>query len=386
MDGLLMEGTSLASFGNDVVGGDAPVVLLGMSGGTDSSVAAMLLLEQGVRVEGITFRFTEGEAALRSIDEAAALAMRLGIRHHVMDLRERFGELVIDYFVDEYMAGRTPVPCVVCNKLLKWPQLLEAADRLGIERVATGHYARLVACGREMAPFVARGVDEDKDQSFFLWTLPPEVRRRMVLPLGAMTKTEVRTYAAAHGFERVATKKDSLGVCFSEGDYRDFLRTQIDGVDIAAGRFVSSDGLYLGMHDGYPFFTVGQRRGFGVTTPEMQRYRYAHGTPERTSAPLFVSQIRPSTNEVVLSPLSELYQTTILLEQATLWDDRYLLADAVVMCQIRYRKQLTPCRIIRLTSDTLRLELLEPLEMIAPGQAAALYDGVNVIGGGIILG
>lgn len=201
-------------------------VLLGMSGGTDSSVAAMKLQEAGYEVTGVTFRFYEQDGATEYLDDARALASRLGIEHITYDAREVFRSRVIRYFIDEYMAGRTPVPCVLCNNELKWPLLAKIADEKGIYWISTGHYVRKVLQGEKW--YIAPAADRDKDQTFFLWGLKQDILRRMLLPLGDITKAEARAYAADRGFLHVATKKDSIGVCFCPLDYRSFLHHEVE--------------------------------------------------------------------------------------------------------------------------------------------------------------
>ena len=217
-----------------------------MSGGTDSSVAAMILQEQGYEVVGVTFLFHDD--GKEHLDDARALAERLKIRHIVYDARELFREKILSYFVDEYMAGRTPVPCVLCNNYLKWPLLAQIADQEGIHHIATGHYVRTVRDNGRI--HITTGIDPDKDQSFFLWGLPVSILERMLLPLGEMTKTQVREYAAERGFKKVSVKKDSLGVCFCPGDYRDYLRKQIGIAAISPGHYVNESGKIIGKHDG----------------------------------------------------------------------------------------------------------------------------------------
>lgn len=191
-----------------------------MSGGTDSSVAAILLLDAGYEVTGVTFRFFEKDDNTEYLDDARELCSRLGIPHITYDLRDRFKKYIIDYFIKEYMTGRTPVPCTLCNNYLKWPILKEIADREGIYYVATGHYVQKTLCDGYW--HIKSGTDPDKDQSFFLWGLPQDIMKRMMLPLGNITKTRVREIAAERGFMKASVKKDSLGVCFCPMDYRSF--------------------------------------------------------------------------------------------------------------------------------------------------------------------
>lgn len=198
-------------------------VLLGMSGGTDSSVAAMLLLEAGYEVTGVTFRFYEFNDSTEYLEDARALATRLGIEHITYDAREIFRKKIVDYFIDEYMAGHTPVPCTLCNNWLKWPLLAKIADEMGIFYLATGHYVRKK--WMDGSYYITLAADPDKDQSFFLWGLKQDILQRMLLPMGEMTKPEARAYAAGRGFEKVSKKKDSIGVCFCPLDYRSFLKS-----------------------------------------------------------------------------------------------------------------------------------------------------------------
>ena len=204
-------------------------VLLGMSGGTDSSVAAMRLLETGYEVIGVTFRFYELNGSTEYLEDARSLAEHLGICHITYDAREVFNKQIIEYFVQEYMAGRTPVPCTLCNNYLKWPLLAELADEMGIFYIATGHYVRKVKL--EDTYYITSATDSDKDQTFFLWGLKQDILRRMLLPMGDITKVEARALAAERGFRKVATKKDSLGVCFCPMDYRSFLKNWLDKND-----------------------------------------------------------------------------------------------------------------------------------------------------------
>lgn len=343
-------------------------VLLGMSGGTDSSVAAMKLQEAGYEVTGVTFRFYEKDGATDYLEDARALAAALGIEHITYDARDIFRARIIRYFTDEYMAGHTPVPCTLCNNELKWPLLAKIADERGILRIATGHYVRRVQSGGRY--YIAPAADRDKDQSFFLWGLGQEILRRMLLPMGELTKSEARAYASAHGFERVATKKDSIGVCFCPLDYRSFLKREVPAGELPGqGRFVDEDGGFMGRHEGYPFYTIGQRRGLGL----------------QLNRAVFVKEIRREENEVVLAPLASLYRKEMRLKDWNLVDEKDVLNSEEVIVKIRYRKQANRCRVALEADGGLRVSLLEPLESIASGQAAAFY-GKNglLLGGGII--
>jgi tRNA-specific 2-thiouridylase len=344
-------------------------VLLGMSGGTDSSVAAMKLQEAGFEVTGVTFRFYEAEGRTEYLDEARALASRLGMEHIIYDARELFRSRIISYFIGEYLAGRTPVPCTVCNNELKWTLLAEIADEKGIYWISTGHYVRKVLSGGKY--YIAPAADKDKDQTFFLWGLKQDILQRMLLPMGDIIKEEARKYAAARGFERVATRKDSIGVCFCPLDYRSFLKREVpEALLPGKGRFVDEKGDFLGWHEGYPFYTVGQRRGLGI----------------HLNKAVFVKETRVETNEVVLAPLSSLYKQEMRLKEWNLVDNKRVLGAEEVIVKIRYRKQANRCRVTLTVEGLLRVRLIEPLESIAPGQAAAFYDKDGLLlGGGIIL-
>ena len=238
-------------------------VLLGMSGGTDSSVAAMRLQEAGYEVTGVTFRFYEAGDETGYLEDARALALKLGMKHITYDARELFRSRIICYFVEEYLRGRTPVPCTVCNNELKWALLAKIADEKGIYWISTGHYVRKVLSGGKY--YIAPAADKDKDQTFFLWGLKQDILQRMLLPMGDITKNEARSYAAERGFGQVAAKKDSIGVCFCPLDYRSFLKREVPETLLPGkGRFVDEKGNFLGWHEGYPFYTVGQRRGLGI--------------------------------------------------------------------------------------------------------------------------
>ncbi len=339
-------------------------VVLGMSGGTDSSTAAILLQEQGYEVVGVTFVFHDGGE--HHLEDAKALTDKLGIRHIVYDARELFREKILSYFVEEYMKGETPVPCVLCNNYLKWPLLAKIADEEGIYHIATGHYVRTVRHDDRI--HIIAGSDPDKDQSFFLWGLPETILNRMLLPLGDITKAEVRAMAAARGYQKVSVKKDSLGVCFCPGDYRDYLKTQVDSNTILPGNYVDQQGKVLGKHEGYPFYTVGQRRGLGINFQKA----------------VFVKEIIPAENKVVLAHLEDMYKTVMYLKEVHVNYPDEVANDREVICKIRYRKQETPCRVELLPGRKAIVTFLEPVNSVAPGQAAAFYRNGMVLGGGII--
>lgn len=342
-------------------------VLLGMSGGTDSSVAALLLKDAGYEVTGVTFRFYEKDGQTEYLDDACDLCQRIGIPHLVYDAREAFQKNIIDYFVSEYMAGHTPVPCTLCNNYLKWPLLAKLADERGIYHIATGHYVQRTTI--DGLHYIIQGEDNDKDQSFFLWGLPQDILQRMLLPMGKLTKTEVRKIAEERGFLKAARKKDSIGVCFCPMDYRTFLRNRVPEGLIQSGKFYDEAGNYIARHEGYPFYTIGQRRGLGI---DLNRA-------------VFVKEIIPEENKVILGDLKSLERTEMRLKNWNLVCPEEVWGKDDVIVKIRYRKQANRCTVSLLPDHTLWVNLHEPLTAIASGQAAAFYRGDRVLGGGIII-
>ena len=343
-------------------------VLLGMSGGTDSSVAALLLQDAGYEVTGVTFRFYEKGNNTEYLDDARELCERLHISHITYDARNEFRERIISYFINEYMTGRTPVPCTLCNNYLKWPLLKKLADEKGIYHFATGHYVQK----RNIDGYwhITTGTDADKDQSFFLWGLPQDILQRMLLPMGKLTKNKVREIAAERGFLKAAHKRDSLGVCFCPMDYRSFLKEHVKKELIMPGNFYDESGNCLGKHEGYPFYTIGQRRGLGIYLNKA----------------LFVKQIIPQTNSIILSDqLCSLRKTEIYLTDWHVTNPSALFetTDEIIV-KIRYRKQANRCTVIPTPDGQLHIKLHEPLTSIAAGQAAAFYRDDVVLGGGII--
>ena len=342
-------------------------VLLGMSGGTDSSVAALMLLDAGYEVTGVTFRFYEKGGDTEYLDDARDLCGHLGIRHLVYDARDLFRERIVRYFIREYMAGRTPVPCTLCNNYLKWPLLQQVADREGIACLSTGHYVRK----RFIDGYwhIVSGEDPDKDQSFFLWGLPQDILSRMLLPLGGLSKARVREMAAERGFMKAACKRDSLGVCFCPMDYRTFLKEHVPSGKISPGYFYDEAGACLGKHEGYPFYTIGQRRGLGIYQNKA----------------LFVKEILPQENRIVVSDnLRALEKEEMFLTDWKVVNPDALFGKEDVIVKIRYRKQANRCVVMPEEDGRLRVHLCEPLASVASGQAAAFYRDDIVLGGGII--
>ncbi|MCL3782015.1 tRNA 2-thiouridine(34) synthase MnmA [Prolixibacteraceae bacterium JC049] len=352
-------------------------VLLGMSGGTDSSVAAMLLQDMGCEVVGLTLKLYEESGKFHSeatdepeyIRDAKALANRLNMEHHVLDIQTIFKEKILTYFADEYLAGRTPFPCVKCNQEIKWHIFSQEADKYNCEKIATGHYARIVDL--EGRKYIAAGKDEDKDQAFFLWGMTPELLDRVLFPLGGLTKPEIRQIAAERGFQKVSSKKDSMGICFiEESDYRPFLRKLLKerNIEIAPGNYIDRDGNKLGKHHGFPFYTIGQRRGLDI----------------HLNKRIFVTAIDAEMNTVTIGDYKDLYRREMIVGNYNLIHAEDINAEEPLIVKIRYRNQATPCRLHILSEEELRVELLEDLPAIAVGQSAVFYQQDRVVGGGVI--
>jgi tRNA-specific 2-thiouridylase len=346
-----------------------------MSGGVDSSVAAALLLQAGYEVIGMTMQIwpasapaddTGGCCSLAAVEDARRVCDRLGIPYYVTNLRDEFQKRVIDEFVAEYAAGRTPNPCITCNRYLKFESLLQRALELEADYVATGHYARL-ADGPDGRRWLLRGADPGKDQSYALYSLTQEQLRRTLLPVGHLEKTEVRRLAAELGLG-VAQKPDSQEICFiHDNDYRRYLREEA-GISEQPGPFVNRAGQRLGTHRGLPFYTVGQRRGLGLATGE----------------PMYVIALDPERNAVVVGPRSELGASGLIARHLN-WIalDPAILPRAATV-KIRYNARPVACRIELAEADTVRVIFAQPQDAVAPGQAAVFYDDDVVLGGGII--
>lgn len=341
-------------------------ILLGMSGGTDSSMSVLYLKELGYDVVGVTFLFSgaEDNATLKG---AADLAEGLNVDHRQIDMRDEFKERIINYFVDEYKAARTPFPCAICNREVKWPQLFKLANELGCHKIATGHYAGIASYNGY--PVIAKAADPDKDQSFFLWSIPKEILPFIVFPLNNLLKTDVRIKAADEGLSDIATKKDSMGICFIEEDnYREFLGNHPDMQGISdKGNFVDLDGTILGEHEGLHSYTIGQRRGLGLNV----------------NKPLFVKALKSETNQVVLSDFKDLFESTFSLKDWSLFVPFEMLDGLLITIRIRYRGQHATGYVTK-NGNLLDVKLENPEWGITPGQTAVFYLENLVLGGGFI--
>jgi tRNA-specific 2-thiouridylase len=348
-------------------------VLVAMSGGVDSSVAAAMLAREGYDVVGVTMKLHHDGAevpdkpccSLDSANDARRIAERIGIPHYVLNLERAFGRDVLDDFVAEYARGRTPIPCVRCNTFTKFHDLVKKADAIDAEFVATGHYARIVD-GE-----LHRGADDRKDQTYFLWGIERRVLSRMLLPVGEMTKAETRALARELGLTLVAEKPESQEICLvPNGDYASVLARELgaDAPALSPGPITLTDGTVVGTHDGFARFTIGQRRG----------------VPGGYGEPMFVVAIRPEERAVVIGPREELLGSGVVARGVSwLVDPAPRLGDRVGV-RVRHRAPIVPAEIIRLEDDEIELALDEPIAAIAPGQSLVLYDGTRALGGGFI--
>lgn len=353
-------------------------VVVGMSGGVDSSVAAWLLKEQGYDVIGVTMQIWQDEeeklqeenggcCGLTAVDDARRVAASLDIPYYVMNYKREFKENVIDYFVDEYIGGRTPNPCIACNRFVKWESLLKRSMDIGADYIATGHYARVeqLPNGRYAVRTSATG---RKDQTYALYNLTQEQLKRTLMPVGGYTKEEIREMAAKMNLP-VAHKPDSQDICFvPDGDYASFIEKTADQT-FPQGNFVLTDGTIVGRHNGIIHYTVGQRKGLGVAM----------------GYPVFVLAIRPETNEVVLGKAEESLSRYVRADRINFMSVEDLKEPKKVWAKIRYNHKGAWCTVERTGEDEILCTFDEPLRAAAPGQAVVLYDGEYVLGGGTII-
>ena len=349
--------------------------LIAMSGGVDSSVAASLMQERGWDCVGCTMKLFEnpdaGAAAdktccsLDDVEDARGVARRLGMPYYVFNFTEEFREQIIGHFIEEYLAGRTPNPCIDCNRFMKFGKLLDRARVLGCDAVVTGHYARIRFDGERY--HLLRGLDPGKDQSYVLYDMTQDQLAHTLFPLGELTKEEVRRLAEARGFLN-AHKPDSQDICFvPDGDYGAVI-TAHTGRAPEPGDFVDADGRILGRHRGILYYTVGQRKGLGLSLP----------------APLYVIRIDPEKNQVVLGPSEALFRRDV-----TVRNFRWISGEAPAgpvegQAKLRYRHPAQPCTLTPLPEGRVRLDFDQPQRAVTPGQSAVVYDGDTVLGGGEI--
>lgn len=354
-------------------------VVVGMSGGVDSSVAAWLLKEQGYDVIGVTMQIWQEEetekqeedggcCGLSAVDDARRVAAMLDIPYYVMNFRDEFKEHVINYFIDEYLNGRTPNPCIACNRYVKWEALLKRSMEIGADYIATGHYARIekLPNGRYSLRVSETSA---KDQTYALYNLTQEQLKHTLMPVGTFTKDEIREMAKKIELQ-VANKPDSQDICFiPDGDYASYIE-ETANVKIKPGNFVLSDGTVVGKHKGIVHYTVGQRKGLGIALGH----------------PVFVLEIRPETNEVVLGSNEESMSYHVRANKINFMAVEDLTEKKRVWAKIRYNHKGAWCIVEKTGEDEILCTFEQPVRAITPGQALVLYDGEYVFGGGTIIG
>jgi tRNA-specific 2-thiouridylase len=354
---------------------DNKKVVIGMSGGVDSSVAAYILKEKGFDVTGVYFNLWESidggrfeSFAKENEEDARAVCENLGINFLSKNYEEPFKREVVEYFISEYLAGRTPNPCVQCNRTIKFKYLMDIADEIGAYYAATGHYVQVCKDDTKGRYFIKK-TDNSKDQSYMFYTLSQKMLSRLIMPLGDMKdKEEVRRYAEKIGLG-MAKKKDSQEICFiQDNDYCGFLERNVkDGFE--SGDFIDADGNVLGKHKGIPFYTVGQRKGLGI----------AFGKP------MYVKNIEVDSNEIMLTNNSELFTTVLTAEKVNSVKYEKIPEDTVLKIKTRYTAKEADGRTKNLTNGNLEITFLIPQRAVTPGQSVVIYEGDDLIGGGIIV-
>lgn len=354
-------------------------VVVGMSGGVDSSVAAYLLKEQGYEVIGVTMQIWQDEDAqyqeenggccgLSAVDDAQRVANALDIPYYVMNFKEEFRCKVMDYFVEEYLTGQTPNPCIACNRYVKWEALLKRSLEIGADYIATGHYARITRLSNGRYA-VRNSVSAKKDQTYALYNLTQEQLKHTLMPVGDYTKEEIRAIAQREGFP-VAQKKDSQEICFiPDHDYAAFIDREAGERTPGAGNFVTKDGTVLGRHKGITHYTVGQRKGLNLAMGH----------------PVFVTQIRAKTNEVVIGEAEDVFGSTLYCDRINYMGIPELCKPRKVLAKIRYAHAGELCTIEKAGEDIIKCTFDHPVRAITPGQAVVFYEDGYVLGGGTIV-
>jgi tRNA-specific 2-thiouridylase len=356
-------------------------ILVAMSGGIDSTVASLMLHDEGYEVIGITMKTWDyahsgggkketGCCNIDSFNDARKAAVQHGFPHFILDIREEFDDFVVTDFVEEYLAGRTPNPCVLCNTHIKWRALLKRADALGCELIATGHYAKIRQHdnGRYV---ISKAVDHTKDQSYVLWGLEQDLLSRTLLPLGNYHKTQIRQMAVDYGYPELAKKSESYEICFvPDNDYRNFLRRKVEDLDakVDGGNFIDKYGNILGKHKGYPFYTIGQRKGLDIALGK----------------PVFVTHINPDDNTVMLGDEEDLNKNEMTVGKLNLQKYDAIVSGMTATTKIRY-KDIGMMSYLYPDGNTMNVSFYENVKGVAPGQSAVFYEEDDVIGGGIIL-
>lgn len=350
-----------------------------MSGGVDSSVAAYLLKEQGYDVIGVTMQIWQDEeeavqeenggcCGLSAVDDARRVAASLDIPYYVMNFKAEFKKNVMDYFVAEYLKGRTPNPCIACNRYVKWESLLKRSMEIGADYIATGHYAKITELPNGRFA-LQKSVTAAKDQTYALYNLTQYQLSHTLMPVGDYSKEEIRGIAEKIGL-RTANKPDSQEICFiPDNDYAGFIDREATGLVPPPGNFVLTDGTVIGQHKGITHYTVGQRKGLGIAM----------------GRPVFVTEIRPDTNEVVIGSNEDVFGTTVYAKNLNFISIPDLEGDLEVIGKIRYSHKGAPCTIRKVEEDKIVCQFHEPVRAITPGQAVVFYDGDIVVGGGTII-
>ena len=353
---------------------------MAMSGGIDSTIASLILHEQGYEVIGVTMKTWDYEksggtkketgcCSLDSINDARQLAVDCGFPHTILDIREEFDNFIIDNFIDEYIAGRTPNPCVLCNTHIKWEALLRRADMLRCQYIATGHYAQVREFNGRYV--VSKGLDENKDQSYVLWGVTQDCLKRTIFPIGNYHKDDIRKMAINRGYKSLAEKNESYEICFiPDNDYRGFLKRRVQGLEekVQGGNFISTDGDIVGQHEGYPFYTIGQRK-LGVSLG---------------SSPTYVVGINPDSNTVVVGTQEDLKKQEMYIRDVNYLKYNKIKDGCQCLVKIRYKHR---GEMATITNEGKSLKVLfhNKVSGITPGQSAAIYEGDDLIAGGFIM-